>query len=84
MSWIRRLFHKSRAEKELDIELRFHLDHQIADYVAAGMDPEEARRQAMLTLGGLERVKEEVREAHWETRLENLFRGQRNARLSRS
>ena len=69
MGWIRRLFHTSRAEKELDTELRFHLDHQIADNVAAGMEPGEARRQAMLTLGGLENVKEEVREAHWETRL---------------
>jgi hypothetical protein len=28
MSWLRRLFHKSRAEKELDAELRFHLEQQ--------------------------------------------------------
>ena len=79
MGWIRRLFHTSRAEKELDTELRFHLDHQIADNVAAGMEPGEARRQALLTLGGLENVKEEVREAHWETRLEHLFRDFRYA-----
>jgi predicted permease len=71
---IRRLFQKSRAEKELDRELRFHLEREIDDYVAEGMSPEEARRHARLHFGGLERVKDEVREAHWETRLENLFR----------
>jgi len=57
MSRFHRLFHKFRAERELDRELRFHLDQQIADNLAAGMNPNEARRQALLTLGGLERVK---------------------------
>jgi predicted permease len=74
MRWLRRLFNKSRTEEELDAELRFHLDQQIADYVAAGIGPDEARRRAMQTLGGLERVKEEVRDAHWETHLENFLR----------
>ncbi len=74
MRWIRRLFQKSRAEKTLDQELRFHLDRQVADYVAAGIPPEEARRRAMLEFGGIERVKEEVRGTRWETHLENLFR----------
>ncbi len=73
MGWIHRLFQKSRSEKELDAELRFHLDHLIADFVETGMSPNEARRQALLTLGGLERVKQEVRDAHWESHLETLF-----------
>jgi len=73
MRWFHRVFHKSRAEKELDRELRFHLEGQIADNLDAGMSPEEARRQAVLTLGGVERVKQEVRDAHWETALENLY-----------
>jgi len=77
--WIRRLFQKSRAEKELDKELRFHLDRQIADYVAAGLSPEEARRRAQMEFGGVERVKEEVRDTHWETHLDNLFRDFRYA-----
>jgi len=34
MTWLRRLFHKGRAESELDKELQFHLDGQIASYVA--------------------------------------------------
>jgi putative ABC transport system permease protein len=79
MNWLRRLFHKSRAEGELDKELRFHLDRQIADYVAAGCTPEEARRRAKLEFGGVERVKEEVRDTRWETHLDNLFRDFRYA-----
>ena len=76
---IRRLFQKSRAEKELDQELRFHLNRQIADYVAAGLSPDEARRRANLEFGGVERVKEEVRDIRWDTRLDNLFRDSRYA-----
>jgi hypothetical protein len=48
MHWTRRLFHKPRAERELDQELRFHLEQQILDNLAAGMSSEEARRAPML------------------------------------
>jgi len=63
MNWLRRLFHKSRSEAQLDNELRFHLDQQVAAYMAAGISPEEARRRARLEFGGLEGTKEECREA---------------------
>src|SRR5271169_220674 len=79
MNWLRRLFHKSRAESELDKELQFHLDRQIASYVAGGLSPEEASRRARLGFGGIERVKEEVRDTRWETHLEILFRDLRYA-----
>src|SRR5712664_679819 len=79
MPWIRRLLQKSRAESELDKELRFHFEQQIATYIAAGIPPEEARRRANLEFGGLERVKEEVRDTRWETHLENLLRDFRYA-----
>ena len=74
MNWLRRVFHRARAEKSLDKELQFHLDRQVADYVSAGMAPEEARRRARLEFGTLDQVKEEVRDSRWETRLENVFR----------
>jgi putative ABC transport system permease protein len=73
MRWLGRLLRKSRAEKELERELRFHLERQIADNLASGMPAEEARRSASIELGGVERVKEEVRDAHWESHLESLF-----------
>jgi len=62
MRWLRRLFQKSRADNDLDRELHFHLERQIADHIAAGNSAEEARRRANLEFGGLERVKEEVRD----------------------
>jgi hypothetical protein len=73
MRWLRRLFQKSRADNDLDRELHFHLERQIADHIAAGISAEEARRRANLEFGGLDRVKEEVRDTRWETHLDNLF-----------
>jgi len=66
MRWLRRLFDKSRSENHLDKELRFHIEQQIADTIAAGVSLEEARRRANLEFGGLERVKEEVRDTLWD------------------
>ena len=79
MHWVRRLFQKSRTEKHLDKELRFHLQQQIAGYVAAGLSADEARRRAQLEFGGLERVKEEVRDTRWEAHFDNLLRDFRYA-----
>jgi len=73
MHWLTRLFRKTQAEKQLDSELRFHLEQQISNYVAAGLTPEEARRRARLEFGGLESIKEESREARRGSFLENLF-----------
>ncbi len=73
MRWLRRLGKKPLVEKRLDSELQFHLEQQIADYIASGMLIEEARRRANLEFGGIERFKEECRETHWENRLELLL-----------
>ncbi len=62
MRWYQRFFRKGLTEKHLDAELRFHLDQRVADLVATGMAPEEARRRARLEFGGLDQVKEECRE----------------------
>src|SRR5271154_6110228 len=79
MNWLRRLLHRSRNESQLDKELLFHLEQQIADYVATGMSLDEARRRAQQEFGGIERVKEEVRDTRWETHLDNLLRDFRYA-----
>ena len=68
MRWLRRVFRKSMVEKQLDAELRFHLDEQAKDNVAAGMRPEDAERSARLDFGSLDQIKEECREVsrtHW-------------------
>ena len=79
MRCLLRLFRKSHSERDLDREVRFHLEQQIAENLAAGMTPQEACRRAALSLGGLERVKQEVRDAHWESHLENFLRDFRYA-----
>jgi putative ABC transport system permease protein len=48
-----------KPHHETDEELQFHLEQQAAASIAAGMTPEEARRQAVITFGGVERTKEE-------------------------
>jgi putative ABC transport system permease protein len=62
MRWYQRFFRRELTEKRLDVELRFHIEHLIADLVGAGMAPEEARRRARLEFGGLDQVKEECRD----------------------
>jgi len=73
MNWIIRLFRKQQAEKQLDAELRDHLERQISDYIAAGMSSEEARRRAHLDFGGLESIKQQTRESRRGNFLEPLF-----------
>jgi putative ABC transport system permease protein len=57
----RNLFSRSRADRDLDAELRSHLDLLISEKTRAGLSPEDARRAALLELGGLEQVRLEVR-----------------------
>jgi putative ABC transport system permease protein len=73
MRWHQRLFRRARTEKQLDAELRFHLEQQIAGYIAAGMTPEEARRRTRLEFGGLDQVKEECRDVGATRFLETLI-----------
>jgi predicted permease len=87
MRWYQRLFRRARTEKQLDAELRFHLEQQIADYVATGMTPEEARRRARLDFGGLDQVKEGCRDVgaarFVETLIQDLRYGLRQLRRNR-
>jgi predicted permease len=57
----RNLARGRRLDHELDAELSSYVDLLTDEYVARGMDPERARRSALLALGGVEQVKEEVR-----------------------
>lgn len=53
---------RSRADSELEKELRFHLDQQAQENIGAGMPVEEARYAAPRTLGGITQVEEECRD----------------------
>ena len=47
---------RARMERDLDRELRYHLDRHIEDLRARGLDDEEARRQAALEFGSVPQV----------------------------
>jgi len=67
------LFHKREVERELDEELRFHLEMEIEHQRARGLDPEVARREALRRFGGVEKTKEQCRDQHGVPWLEHLF-----------
>jgi putative ABC transport system permease protein len=60
--WIRSIGRRGTLESGLDEEMRFHVDQQAEKFRRAGMSPDEARRQALLRFGGLERIKESTRD----------------------
>src|SRR5687768_1772340 len=69
MSWIgerwyrlRSVVRRNSVEDGLNEEMRFHIDQQTEKNIARGMTPSEARRQALIRFGGLERVKEDTRD----------------------
>jgi predicted permease len=75
-AWLLRLgglFRKQRRDSELADELESHVAMHIEDNVRAGMSPEEARRAALLKLGGLEQTKETYRERRGLPVLESLL-----------
>ena len=71
---IRSLVSRDRVESELDRELALHLEYQVAEHVADGMSPDDARRAALRSFGGVTWVKEEVRDVRGTAIVENLAR----------
>ena len=59
-------------ESEMDVELRFHIEAFAEDLVRGGVPLQEAMRRARIEFGGIDRAKEECREARGMTFLESL------------
>jgi|SRR6266498_5839762 len=59
---IRSLFHRRDVDRELEDEVRFHLDQLVEENVAAGMAQEEARWKALRSMGGVTKFQEECRD----------------------
>jgi putative ABC transport system permease protein len=76
---VRSLFLRSTVDRELDDELRYHLDRQIAEHVARGMSARDARAAALRALGGLERRREECRDMRRLNAIDDLWRDLRYA-----
>jgi putative ABC transport system permease protein len=67
------LFHKEQRDRDLVEEIESHLQLQIEDNLRAGMNPERARRNALLKSGGIESIKEDYRERSSLPLLESLL-----------
>ncbi len=59
---LRSLFRRPEVDRELDEELHDHIEQKTKEYAASGMNPKDARRAALLELGGIARVAEECRD----------------------
>ena len=77
---LRKLFHRlcaslrrGKIENELERELRFHLEMEVAENMRRGMSEEEARRAARISFGGVEQTKESYRDIARFRRLEDLW-----------
>jgi len=76
---LRMLFGRHSASLRLDDELQFHLDCQIAENLAAGMSPDEARYTALCTFGNPALLRDQTRASWSWNRLERLIRDLRFA-----
>jgi predicted permease len=75
-AWARILgvLRRRALDESMDAELRFHLDMETDKNLARGLSPEDARRQAALVLGGMERFREQGRDSRGLPLLDNLAR----------
>ena len=85
-SWWSATLRRPRMESEMDAELRFHIETFADDLVRGGVSRQEAMRRARMEFGGIERVKEEGREARgvsfFDELSQDLRHGQRVLRKS--
>jgi putative ABC transport system permease protein len=67
---------------DIDKELQFHVDEHVADYIASGLSPTEARRRAALEFGGVTQTKEEIRDQNSWRVVDSILRDLRFAMRS--
>jgi len=72
-SWVEAILQRSRMETEMDAELRFHIEAFAEDLVRSGIPREEALRRARIEFGGVERAKEECRDARGTNFIESFI-----------
>lgn len=76
---LRAIFRRGRVERELDDELRFHVEQAAAAHEREGCAPDEARRRARLQFGGLEQIREDCRDARGVILVDSVVRDVRYA-----
>ena len=78
-SLVRNAIRRARGERDLDDEVRSYARMLADEGRDRGLSAQEARRQALIDLGGVEQVKEQVREVRMGTRLETIWQDLRYA-----
>jgi hypothetical protein len=73
------LFRRDKLQQEIDVELRAHIEMRTADNVAAGMTPDEARRDALIRFGNVALMEERTGGADINQFFENVVRDGRYA-----
>src|SRR3954469_22372496 len=68
----RAIFRRGTVERELDEELRFHVEQEARKLAASGLAPDEALRRARLAFGGVERIKDDTRDVNGVSWLETF------------
>src|SRR5260370_8661276 len=66
-------FRRNRRDRDLAAEMESHLQMHIEDNLRVGMSAEEARRQALINLGGIEQTQENYRDLRGLPFLDTLF-----------
>jgi len=73
MKWFSAFRGRRASEAQLDRELWFHVERLVEEKIAAGVAPEDARREALIEFGGREQWKEELRDVHRIATFENTI-----------
>src|SRR5690242_15054838 len=82
--WLRALLDRRRVEAEMEKEMQMHLDLETEANIRAGMRPDVARRTALVAFRGVDRYKEDYRDALGTRVIEESWRDlQYAARLAR-
>src|SRR6267143_5103423 len=71
--WLHAMVRRARVENEMDAELGFHIEAFAEDLVRSGVPRQEAYRRARIEFGGMERTKEECRDARGVNFIESLI-----------
>ena len=78
---MRAIFRPNTVERELDEELKLHLEYETAKLMETGLSRDEAARRARIAFGGTEQIREQCRDARglavWDTIRQDLRYGWR-------
>ena len=76
---VRSIVRRRQVDRDLDDEIQYHLERQVEDRVAAGMDRDEARREVLRGFGEVVRAKEQCRDARGVNAIDSILKDLRYA-----